>query len=49
MALVDFLFCMNIHCKPAGHFDDFDGALAPFIPTVTADRFKPSHFWGSPA
>ena len=28
----------------AGHFDGFDGALAPFIPTVTADRFKPSHF-----
>ncbi|MEX1327452.1 MAG: tRNA-dihydrouridine synthase family protein, partial [Desulfobacterales bacterium] len=27
-----------------GHFDGFDGALAPFIPTVTADRFKPSHF-----
>ena len=26
------------------HFDGFDGALAPFIPTVTADRFKPSHF-----
>jgi tRNA-dihydrouridine synthase B len=28
----------------AGHFDGFDGALAPFIPTVTANRFKPSHF-----
>ena len=28
----------------AGHFGGFDGALAPFIPTVTADRFKPSHF-----
>ena len=27
-----------------GHFDGFDGALAPFIQTVTADRFKPSHF-----
>ena len=27
-----------------GHFDGLDGALAPFIPTVTADRFKPSHF-----
>lgn len=27
-----------------GHFDGFDGALAPFIPTVTAERFKPSHF-----
>ena len=27
-----------------GHFDGFDGALAPFIPTVSADRFKPSHF-----
>jgi len=27
-----------------GHFDGFDGALAPFIPTVRADRFKPSHF-----
>ena len=26
------------------HFDGIDGALAPFIPTVTADRFKPSHF-----
>ena len=26
------------------HFDGFDGALAPFIPTVTADRFKSSHF-----
>jgi tRNA-dihydrouridine synthase B len=26
------------------HFSGFDGALAPFIPTVTADRFKPSHF-----
>ena len=26
------------------HFDGFDGALAPFIPTVTADRVKPSHF-----
>jgi tRNA-dihydrouridine synthase B len=27
-----------------GHFDGFDGALAPFIPTVTTDRLKPSHF-----
>ena len=27
-----------------GHFDGFDGALAPFIPTMTADRFRPSHF-----
>jgi tRNA-dihydrouridine synthase len=27
----------------AEHFDGFNGALAPFIPTVTADRFKPSH------
>ena len=27
----------------AEHFDGFDGALAPFIPTITADRFKPSH------
>jgi len=27
-----------------GHFGGFDGALAPFLPTVTADRFKPSHF-----
>ena len=26
------------------HFCGFDGALAPFIPTVTADRIKPSHF-----
>ncbi|MGD2014826.1 MAG: tRNA-dihydrouridine synthase family protein [Desulfobacterales bacterium] len=26
-----------------GHFDGFDNALAPFVPTVTADRFKPSH------
>jgi tRNA-dihydrouridine synthase len=26
------------------HFGGFDGALAPFIPTVTAEHFKPSHF-----
>lgn len=25
------------------HFEGFDGALTPFIPTVTAGRFKPSH------
>ena len=25
------------------HFGGFDGALAPFIPTVAADRFKSSH------
>ena len=27
----------------AKHFGGFDGALTPFIPTVRADRFKPSH------
>jgi len=27
----------------ARHFDGFDGAVTPFIPTVTAGRFKPSH------
>jgi len=27
----------------AKFFDGFDKALTPFIPTVTADRFKPSH------
>ena len=25
------------------HFDGFDSAVAPFIPTVQADNFKPSH------
>ena len=37
--LTDYIY-RNTYCR---HFDGFDAAVAPFIPTLTAARFKRSH------
>ena len=36
----DYIYRNTFAC----HFKGFDGALAPFIPTIGVNRFKPSHF-----